>query len=194
MIRKLQKRFVKIAVLALTLAMVLVVVIVNAANLVSVRNELTGTLRLLAENIVPANPPAEMANPGETGWNREAGKSADGGNSGENGRTADAGNSGENGDAGTAGESGNAGEYGLPAEFFRWAERNNNRHQMNLVSESNWFMVLFDSEGNIRNQRMTRAGETMDEETSQKLARQALETGQDSGWIQDYCFTVRDPT
>ena len=77
MIRKLQKRFVKIAVLALTLAMVLVVVIVNAANLVSVRNELTGTLRLLAENIVPANPPAEMANPGETGWNREAGKSAD---------------------------------------------------------------------------------------------------------------------
>ena len=85
MIRKLQKRFVKIAVLALTLAMVLVVVIVNAANLVSVRNELAGTLRLRAENIVPAEPPAEMANPGKTGWNREAGKSADGGNSGENG-------------------------------------------------------------------------------------------------------------
>ena len=201
MIRKLQKRFVKIAVLALTLAMVLVVVIVNAANLISVRNELTGTLRLVAENIVPADPPAEMAPPAENGWIRETAKSGDAGSSGESGEYADAGSSGESGNSGENPDGGNGTEngisegnreYGLPAEFFRWAERNNNRHQMNLVSESNWFMVLFDSEGNIRNQRMTRAGETMDEETSQKLARQALETGQDSGWIQDYCFIVRD--
>ena len=53
MIRKLQKRFIRIAVLVLTAAMVTVVGIVNTANLISVRNELTGTLRMLAEGDIP---------------------------------------------------------------------------------------------------------------------------------------------
>nr|AHF25093.1 sensor histidine kinase [uncultured bacterium Contig52] len=50
MIRQLQKRFIRIAVISLTMAMVLVVAIVNIANWVSVRNELFGTLNLLDEN------------------------------------------------------------------------------------------------------------------------------------------------
>ena len=44
MIRKLQKRFILITVLALTVAMVLVVAVVNIANLISVRAELASTL------------------------------------------------------------------------------------------------------------------------------------------------------
>ena len=49
MIRKLQRRFIRIALVALTVAMVLVVGIVNAANWFSVRGELTQTLSFLAE-------------------------------------------------------------------------------------------------------------------------------------------------
>ena len=50
MIRQLQKRFIRIAIISLTMAMVLVVAIVNIANWISVRNELFGTLNLLDEN------------------------------------------------------------------------------------------------------------------------------------------------
>ena len=42
MIRKLQNRFVRIAVLVLTAAMVTVVGIINTANLIIVRSELAG--------------------------------------------------------------------------------------------------------------------------------------------------------
>ena len=49
MIRKLQRRFIRIAVIALTIAMVLVVFIVNMANWMSVRAELADTLLLLEE-------------------------------------------------------------------------------------------------------------------------------------------------
>jgi signal transduction histidine kinase len=50
MIKKLQTRFIRIAVISLTVAMVLVVGIVNVANWISVRNELSATLNLLAES------------------------------------------------------------------------------------------------------------------------------------------------
>ena len=47
MIKQLQRRFIRIAVVALTVAMVLVVGIVNIANWISVRGELYNTLSLL---------------------------------------------------------------------------------------------------------------------------------------------------
>ena len=50
MIKKLQRRFIRIALIALAVAMVLVVAIVNAANWLSVRKELDDTLSFLAEN------------------------------------------------------------------------------------------------------------------------------------------------
>ncbi len=56
MIRKLQHRFIRITVLALTVAMVLVVAIVNIANLISVRSELAGTLSLLSDSFIPPEP------------------------------------------------------------------------------------------------------------------------------------------
>ena len=50
MIKKLQTKFIRIAVISLTVAMVLVVGIVNIANWISVRSELSDTLNLLAES------------------------------------------------------------------------------------------------------------------------------------------------
>ncbi len=50
MIRKLQHRFIRIALAALGLAMLLVVAAINSANWVSVRRELDETLSFLAEN------------------------------------------------------------------------------------------------------------------------------------------------
>ena len=59
MIRKLQNRFVRIAVLVLTAAMVTVVGIINTANLIIVRSELAGTVRELAENSIPERGPKD---------------------------------------------------------------------------------------------------------------------------------------
>ena len=50
MIRKLQRRFIRIALVALTAAMVLVAGIVNAVNWFSVRGELNETISFLSEN------------------------------------------------------------------------------------------------------------------------------------------------
>ena len=50
MIKKLQHRFIRIALVSLATAMILVVLVVNAANWISVRNELRDTLSFLAEN------------------------------------------------------------------------------------------------------------------------------------------------
>ena len=61
MIRKLQNRFARIAVLVLTAAMVTVVGIINTANLVIVRSELAGTVRELAENSIPDRGPKHRA-------------------------------------------------------------------------------------------------------------------------------------
>ena len=50
MIRKLQRRFIRIALVALAVAMVLVVLVVNAANWVSVRKELAETISSVSDN------------------------------------------------------------------------------------------------------------------------------------------------
>ena len=50
MIKKLQQRFIRIALAALAIAMTLVVLVVNVANWISVRSELSETLAFLAEN------------------------------------------------------------------------------------------------------------------------------------------------
>ena len=166
MIRKLQKRFVRIAVLVLTAAMVIVVGIINTANLITVRNELGGTVRELAENNVWEPGAPEMRVPQEKP-------------SGE-----------EPGNAGAPRESGIDGESGEPQIDWGWMlERS--RHFRNLVSESGWFTVYYNADGEawVRN-----LGDIpdLDEDGAKKLAAQALDSGKQSGWIQDYCFSVRD--
>ena len=66
MIKKLQRRFTRIAVIALTIAMILVVVIVNIANWISVRNELNRTMNFLTEN-EPVGPRVRDAHAGADG-------------------------------------------------------------------------------------------------------------------------------
>ena len=65
MIRKMQKRFVRIAVVSLTVAMLLVVAIVNVANWISVRRELSDTLFLLTETEMFPIPENRLQNGGE---------------------------------------------------------------------------------------------------------------------------------
>ena len=69
MIKKLQTKFIRIAVISLTVAMVLVVGIVNIANWISVRSELSDTLNLLAESeafpMMPAVRTEEESAPAE---------------------------------------------------------------------------------------------------------------------------------
>ena len=144
MIRRLQKRFIRIAVLVLTAAMVMAVGIVNTANLVSVRGELQNTLRMLAESAVPMNS-GNLPEPDESDTFRGPGA--------------------------------------------RFGEKD--RHSRNMMNESNWFMVHFTPEGEIRNKNLTRMTED-DEAVAETLALQALESGRESGWIQDYCFLIRE--
>ena len=144
MIRRLQKRFIRIAVLVLTAAMVMAVGIVNTANLVSVRGELQNTLRMLAESAVPMNS-GNLPEPDESDNFRGPGA--------------------------------------------RFGEKD--RHSRNMMNESNWFMVHFTPEGEIRNKNLTRMTED-DEAVAETLALQALESGRESGWIQDYCFLIRE--
>ena len=76
MIKQLKRRFIRITVLTLAIAMVLVVAIVNVTNLISVRRELADTLELIADNTMPdmpmdSNPPPDDAD-GEKGYSRHS--------------------------------------------------------------------------------------------------------------------------
>ena len=76
MIKQLKRRFIRITVLTLAIAMVLVVAIVNVTNLISVRRELADTLELIADNAMPdmpmdSNPPPDDAD-GEKGYSRHS--------------------------------------------------------------------------------------------------------------------------
>ena len=153
MIRKLQNRFIRIAVLVLTAAMVLAVGIVNMANWISVRSELQDTLRMLAESDRPVNA-GEFP---ETVGFPDGGEAEDS----PSGREPDA-------------------PFG-----------NRSRHSRNMMNESAWFTVHFTPEGEIRDRSLIRIAEE-DGEAAETLARQALDSGLESGWIQDHCYLVRD--
>ena len=76
MIKQLKRRFIRITVLTLAIAMVLVVAIVNVTNLISVRRELADTLELIADNAMPdmpmdSNPLPDDAD-GEKGYSRHS--------------------------------------------------------------------------------------------------------------------------
>ena len=130
MIRQLQKRFILIALTALTAAMILAVLLVNAANWISVRNELRETLSFLADF-------------GASGKER-----IDGGLKGKN------------------------------------------RHSRNLISESSWFSVFYDEEGNQRKMNLLNMTDP-DGETAETLARQVMESDGESGFLQDWLFEKR---
>ena len=185
MIRKLQKRFIRIAVLVLTAAMVLVVGIVNAANLVTVRNELQGTLGMLAESGTPAVP-VVLPEQEDSQKNDSQKNDSEKEKSGKN-------DSGKNNSGKSNSEKDDSGKTKVPDDSEGpgiWFN-NRNMHFRNMMNESNWFTVHFSPEGEVWGRNMTRTAD-LEEETAESLAGQALASGQTSGWIQDYCFLVRD--
>ena len=176
MIQKLRKRFIRIAVLVLTLAMVLVLGIVNMANLISVRNELSGTLSVLAENMIPVRGASGMPEgPKEPDVPALPELPAP--------EAPEAQEASEEGDVEIV-------DMEEAGRAFAWM-RERSRHFRNMVIESSWFIVRFDTEGEVRMRNVSNLADT-DQDTFEALARKALESGNESGWIRDYCFTVRD--
>ena len=167
MIRKLRSRFVRMAVLVLTAAMVLVVGIVNTANFLAVRSELGGTVQALAENNAPPAPPEgedQRKDPEQAPESKTS-----------------------RGSSGT--ETGRSGETRESALDWGWL-RGRSRHFRNLVSESGWFSVYFSEDSTAKIRALGEIPD-LDEDGAKKLAAQALSSGRDAGWVQDYCFAVR---
>ena len=176
MIKKLQKRFIRIAVISLTVAMVLVVGIVNIANWFSVRNELSDTLHLLAEDeaadMEEQAARAEQADRGakpETGEKPEAEAETE---AGEEPEAEDA--------AGLPRPDGDGGRFRGPSRHFR-----------NMMAESNWFSAIV-SEGGEAERVMLARIENLEEETARDLIRRIAADGRQEGFLQDYLFRVTD--
>ena len=167
MIKQLQKRFIRIAVVALTVAMVLVVGIVNIAHWISVRKELSDTLNLLTatetanvpETLPEGTPPA----PAE-----------DGPGTGET--------------AGQEPAKPEAGDGQGPQE--RGPALNPSRHFRNMMAESNWFSGLVTEDGEVKNLFLEQI-ENLDEASAEALIRQAAKDSRSEGMVQDYLFKTR---
>ena len=172
MIKQLQRRFIRIAVVSLTVAMVLVVGIVNIANLISVRKELSDTLSLLSQT-ESFGIDAENRQ-GEVSKNRQDGKETD---KPETTRPPRPDESSTN--------TGESRERTLP----RWAN-NPSRHFRNMMAETNWFSGIITEEGETKYIRMDQM-ENLDEETAKQLLARAAADGRSEGFIQDYMFRVR---
>ena len=163
MIKQLQRRFIRIAVVALTVAMVLVVGIVNIANWISVRGELYNTLSLLvlpdSAEEEPEDPVTPLPTPEttpETTTSRDR-------------------------------------ETKTDRQERWWGNGpfpDRNRHFRNMVSEANWFTGVITAEGEIKFLLMDRI-ENLDEETAKSLLFQVIAEGRTDGFLQDYLFRTR---
>ena len=163
MIKKLQNRFIRIAVISLTVAMVLVVGIVNLANWVSVRKDLYDTLNLLirsdetgvSEEKEPGQFPAvEQAQVAEQV--QAAAQQA------------------------AAAEETSQPKMRPPSRYFR-----------NMMAESRWYSAIVSEDGTVERPKMSR-WESSDEDTLKELIRHIAADGRTEGFYQDYLFRVRD--
>ena len=169
MIRKLQYRFIRIAMVTLTVAMVLVVGIVNIANWISVRGELFDTMHLLVQAVGPAG-------------RQEAASSVTAGNeAGPDTETAQEA-SGPSGISEASETDGN-----LPQVDWNALPKPPSRHFRNMLEESSWFSAKISESGDIERMRIDRQGNT-DEETARQLILQAVAKGQSEGRVQDWLF------
>ncbi len=191
MIKQLQHRFIRIAVLALTLAMVLAVAAVNMANWIAVRQELKNTVALIAETdwiegengmLSPGSLPGEDAGqprnvPGETPPPKpeERGSMHPPEGSGETPPPLPE----QTGDRTPPEPAGSPGRGpGDP-------------HSRNLMNESSWFSLLAGSDGSMEVLDRRLVTET-DEAVFLNLGRQAADSGGSSGFIGDYVWTARE--
>ena len=178
MIKQLRKRFIRIAMVTLTVAMVLVIAVVNIANWLSVRGELYNTISLISEWDIPDRPgngeqalPSGTDKPGPQEGTEEASPS------GQEGAAADT-QEGKESKTSVPDRRGNS----FPGR---------NRHFRNMVAESNWFTGIVSADGEIRHVMLEQM-ENLDETTAGELIRQAVKDGRREGFIQDYLFRVRD--
>ena len=163
MIKQLQKKFIRIAMVTLTVAMVLVVGVVNLANWISVRGELYNTLSLVSAG--PGNylPPAPGTVP-------------DG--------------QGTEGPEGAAAEEEEQDLQRTPWEQRRDRALRNDRHFINMMAEANWFSGFVTADREIQALNTERI-QNLDEASASDLIRQALEKGRESGFLHDYLFSVQ---
>ena len=182
MIKLLQKKFIRIAMVTLTVAMVLVVAIVNVANWISVRGELFNTLSLVSFGPGTGMLPA----PGEP----QDGEEPSGKPEGESGRARP--------DQATRTQDGNKAEdFGeediprTPWEQRRVGMLRSDRHFINMMAEANWFSSVVSSEGEILSLNTDQI-ENLDEEAAADLVNQALKRGGESGFLHDYLYSLRD--
>ena len=145
MIKKLQTRFIRIAVISLTVAMVLVVGIVNVANWISVRRELSDTLNLLAESEAFPVPDFRRENATASGTERNAAEEQQG-------------------------EEKQQEEEEQPPRPF-----NPSRHVRNMVSESAWFSGLLNEKGAVEQVLMERIENLDEEEARELIRKAAAQ-------------------
>ena len=185
MIRKLQRRFIRIALAILALAMVLVLAIVNLSNWISVRRELLDTVALIAgTHIDPAAlTPAETDGfpgsvpPFPSEWTDDATPPP----APETGPVS----SSDQPSRQTAG-------YRPDGTRYDFRQRlNNDRHARNLLNESSWFSVQEASDGSLSVRDAQRLSESMTSDEQIALAGQALRGGSDSGFLHEYVYQIQ---
>ncbi len=185
MIRKLQRRFIRIALAVLALAVILVLAIVNLSNWISVRRELLDTVALIAGTHTD---PAGFLSPDIDGFPSSVPPPPSDGTdetvpppAGEE----DAGSPSNQPDSRTV--------YRPDSMRFDFRQRlNNDRHARNLLNESSWFSVQETSDGclSVRDaQRLSETEMTSDEQIA--LAEQALRSSSDSGFLHEYVYQIQ---
>ena len=168
MIRKLQRRFIRLALSVLALAMILVLVTVNLSNWISVRRELLDTVSLIAHSALAQDvPERENASGALNSAVTEASETVP---------------------PQRRGQSGN-----VPPEARERLDRD--RHARNMVNESSWFSVREEENGALSVMNIQRFSESDSLEETELLAlgQQALATGKDSGFLGEYAWQVLRP-
>ena len=174
MIKQLQRRFIRIAVVTLTVAMVLVVGIVNIANWISVRGELYNTLSLLTDPGLPEISDNPSAIPAETVKTEASAREEKREQAAETEKPDRIGNSDQ--------------EQRKRPENGPFPERN--RHFRNMVAESNWFTGVVTDTGEAKYIMMDQM-ENLDEASAKELLLKVVNDGRTEGFLQDYLFRIR---
>ena len=174
MIKQLQRRFIRIAVVTLTVAMVLVVGIVNIANWISVRGELYNTLSLLTDPDLPAVTGEPSVFQAETGKEETPTQE-------ERDQTAETEEPGWNVNPDQ--------EQRKRPENAPFPDRN--RHFRNMVAESNWFTGIVTDTGEAKHIMLDQM-ENLDEASAEELLLKAANDNRTEGFLQDYLFRVRE--
>ncbi len=176
MIKRLRLRFIRITMVTLTVAMVLVVGVVDLANWISVRQELTDTLHLLVEAFRPTDEFPEML---PFGIQVE----------GNPDQTADAESNPETSSETNPETNPESAEevQNLPRPDWSAMPKLPSRHFRNMLEESSWFSARVTEDGEVKRLRIDQQG-NIDTETARALILQAAETGKEEGFLQDLLY------